>query len=70
METTEMIEFLKQDHLRVVEDSQLLYDIKHTCENTVICFWKDGYYSSYNNNDDTSQSYPNLLSRLSSINKN
>ncbi len=71
MEPKEMIEFLKQDSLRVFEGSYTVYDIRHTNSETTIYFWNfNGYpnsYSSYVNNQEDSGSYQSLLKRLSEI---
>ena len=67
MEPTEMIEFLKQESLRVVLDNQQIRIIKHTCNNTNIYFWNGQNYTSYKNHDTNDPFYHSLLAMLHSI---
>lgn len=72
MEPIEMIEFLKREsklgNVRV-EDSYGIYEISHTCNDTVIYFWAGGCYASYNNHDENNSSYQGLLKRLTQVNR-
>jgi len=61
MEAKEMIEFLKQESIRVIDEDQNTYRISHTCNDTVIYFWQGSFYSSYNNDDETNDTYLELL---------
>jgi hypothetical protein len=50
MEAKEMIEYLKQDDLKVIFESQVESKIRHTCNNTKIYFYYDGgTYDSFGN---------------------
>jgi len=66
MEIKEMIELLKHGDIRVFDESQSEYSISHTCNNTVIYFWRGGYYTSYSNTEET-KTYNELVERLSRI---
>lgn len=59
MEVKEMIQFLNQESIQVIYDSEQVFSISHTsCK---IYFWNGGFYNSYEENDER------LISVLSSI---
>ena len=65
MEAKEMIELLKLGDIRVVDQSQVEYEIKHTCHDTTVYFWNGGNYSSYDKENE--EKYAKLVERLSRI---